>query len=241
MLAVTNNINSTGRAARVFFLTFSPSNTDAPCLDLEAQAALILPQRGGNTRLHARGCDLPSGVKSLVECGRHPRLVTDARERQDVLPVAHGVRDGGRSRRRRGDTVGIAILGVWRVSSGILCRSGLQQRRLSLVIAGYSLGGSWPARGHVLLVVHFRRRLVHFWEAFPICADGGRGDVEIDQCVSLCGARQEGSAFAPSRWQARGVIAVLLTGARLETNWPDDSSRFPVFLLSPPVGYASEA
>ena len=47
-------------------VVFSSRDAYAICFDLEAQAALVLPQRRGHSGLHARRCDLARGVECVL-------------------------------------------------------------------------------------------------------------------------------------------------------------------------------
>lgn len=48
-------------------VVLSPSNANAVRFNLEAQAALVLPQSRGDPRLHTVRCDLSSGVERVLE------------------------------------------------------------------------------------------------------------------------------------------------------------------------------
>jgi len=44
-------------------VVFASGHADTVCLDLEAKASLIFPERGSHSRFHPRRCDLSSDIE----------------------------------------------------------------------------------------------------------------------------------------------------------------------------------
>jgi hypothetical protein len=78
----TSYIQQLGSVNHVVILASSNANTSS--LDLEAQAALVLPQRSGDTGLHAWRGLLAGSIKTLVTA-LHRALGANAGQRKHVL------------------------------------------------------------------------------------------------------------------------------------------------------------
>lgn len=90
--------------------TLATSDTDASCLDLEAQATFVLPQSRSNSRFHAGRGVLAGGIESIVS--GDASLTSNAGQRKDGLVTRQITRhrwSGG-----RGHAIGVPILTIWR-------------------------------------------------------------------------------------------------------------------------------
>lgn len=158
LLALENTVTaSAGHASDVEQLgavdhgiVFPASNTDASRLDLKAQTALIFPQRGSHTRLHAGGRNLTSCVEttSLVSLSH----AAAARKGQDRLAGhrVHGRRKRRRNRGRGAKSIGVSVLGV-----AILVSIGGKRRGLLRRVMGvgrHRRDGHRTTLGHLSVV-----------------------------------------------------------------------------------------
>lgn len=131
----------------VFVLhTLASSHTNSLCLDLEAQATLVLPQRRSHPRLHAWRGNLSRRVESLGRRAISPGVwhrLSYCWQGQDVV-LSHRARNLMAGRLGGGQSVLVPILRVWIGSRGILRGTRLQQRRLLvllLLVVPHAAGG----------------------------------------------------------------------------------------------------
>lgn len=143
--------------------TFSASDANALGLHLKAQAAFVLPESGGDSRLHARRGNLTAGIEARVVVG----LSRDLGEREDILGT-HGVGDVRRCALGRGEAIGVAVRLLLVLSSGRRVVGDvirLQRRGLGIMRRHGSrrdgLRRGLLAGRHVLLIIHVWLLLVH--------------------------------------------------------------------------------
>lgn len=99
--------------------TFTSSDADASSLNLETETPFVLPQRGGNARLHPRGRLLTCGVETSVLVLHGVLSRHSTRQRQHVLWLGQRVRNRRRGRGGR-QAVGVPVLAVL-ARIGVLC------------------------------------------------------------------------------------------------------------------------
>ena len=125
--------------------TFTSSDANSSSLNLETETPLILPERGGHTRLHSRWRLLTCGVEASILVLHGILSGHSTRQWQHVLWLGQLVRNGRRCWRRR-QAIGVAVLAV-RASIGVL-------RGLLLVVVHGGGGDSLRRRArHVLGVI----------------------------------------------------------------------------------------
>ena len=100
-------VPSTLLSSRGDKITFSPGDTNTARLHLEAEASLVLPERSGDSWLHARRRNLACLVESMILV-LHALL--NSRERQNIRSLGHAIGHGGSARGRRCQTAAVAIL-----------------------------------------------------------------------------------------------------------------------------------